>query len=312
MSNPLNPNQLKVFVAIARQGSLRKASVELNLTPSALSHSLKALEEDLQCPLFIRSSRTISLTQVGKSFLPEAEYLLERLESVRHRLSSWTDWRRGRLRIGGSPTACHFLFPSLIREFKESFPHITIKIAQAPARRLLKMVEEGSLDLAVCVRNHQPDDLVCTPLADDRLTFLVHPLHPWAKKGRVPREEIPSQRYILTESHSFTQELITDYFRAEGIRIDPFIEISNEEVIKQLVRLDIGIGICPAWIAAEEIERGLLKPLPMGKRELKRHWVIYRLPEKKLSFAEHLFQGICQSVSRNLMHPDRHVRTNVR
>lgn len=301
MNNPLNPNQLKVFVSIARCGSLRKASDELNLTASALSHSLKALEEDLGCALFTRTSRSLSLTQLGAVFLPEAEDLLQRLDGARQRIFSMADWRRGRLRIGGNATACHFLFPALFREFKESFPDITLKIVEAGAQRLMQMVEEGSLDLAVCPRSPESNDLVATPLAHDLLEFMVHPLHPWATKGRVVREEIHRQRFILTETYSFTKDLIDQYFRAEAIRIEPFIEISNEEVIKQLVRLDIGIGILPRWMAADEIERGLLVSLPMGKRELRRHWVVYRAREKELSFAEHLFQGICQSVSRNLI-----------
>lgn len=301
MNNLLDTRQLNVFTTLARLGNMRKAGQELNLTASAVSHTLKSLEEELGCSLFDRTSRKVELTVSGEKLLNEAEDILVRLEAARHMVHSWSDWRKGRLRIGASPTACQYILPAAIREFKESFPGITLQIEQANGPRLMEIVGQGKVDLSI-----QPaagatgDDVSVVELGEDELAFLLNPLHPWAQKGRVVREEIVEQRFILTGRNTNSYELISDYFRPERINILPFIEISNEAVIKQLVELDIGIGIFPTWVAAKEINEGLLVALPLGRRKLRRRWVMYSNKRRQLNFAESLFVGIARTVARNL------------
>ena len=80
-------------------------------------------------------------------------------------------------------------------------------------------------------------------------------------------EEIQAQRIIMTESKSYTFDLINSYFRAYKQPLNPFIEISNEEVIKRLVELDIGIGILPHWAIRNEVANGTLVSLPLGRKK---------------------------------------------
>ncbi len=113
------------------------------------------------------------------------------------------------------------------------------------------------------------------------------------------RATISEQRYVLAESRSFTKRLIDDFMRREGVTVVPFIEIGNEEVIKELVRLDIGVGIFPAWIAAEELSKGLLVALPLGGKPPGRDWVVSRKAGRVENFAETLFTGITRLVASN-------------
>ena len=106
---------------------------------------------------------------------------------------------------------------------------------------------------------------------------------------------------FLPERGGNTYALIESYFRDENISIQPFIEIANEQAIKEFVRLDMGVGILPRWLATEDIEQGLLVALPLGRRRLKRHWGVLHVQTRKLSLAENLFINISRSVFRALI-----------
>ncbi|MFH1499269.1 MAG: LysR family transcriptional regulator [Verrucomicrobiota bacterium] len=299
MDDLIESRQLRVFVSVARSGNMRQAARQLHLTPSAVSHALKSFEESLGMRLFERTTRSVTLSREGAAFLPEAERVLEAVATLGNRGGPRTDWRRGRLRLGASPTACQYLVPAVIREFKESFPEVTIQIEQGPAAGIAQDVAAGRIDLGLSPRTPEHRGLTFVDIARDELSFIVNPMHPWARAGRVNRAEIERQRYVLAESRSFTKRLIDEHMRLEGLAIQPFIEIGNEEVIKELVRLDIGVGIFPAWIASEEIARGLLVALPLGRKPPGREWTIFHRPQHRLNFAETLFVGISRLVGGN-------------
>lgn len=278
---------------------MRKAAQTLFLTPSAVSHALKAFEGVLGCVLFDRTTRTLELTHDGRCFLPEAKRLLDGLESFHDLVREGGDWRKARLKIGASPTACQYLIPAVIREFKESCPQVSIQITQGSSARLADDISECRIDLGLSPRTPEHRNLETVDIAMDEMVYVVHPMHEWAKSGKVNRASIPKQRYVLAENRSLTKSLIDQFMRRENLVIDPFIQIGSEEVIKELVRLDIGVGILPRWIASEELDKGLLVALPLGKKPPRREWVISYRSNRSLSLPETLFIGICRLVGAN-------------
>jgi LysR family transcriptional regulator, low CO2-responsive transcriptional regulator len=303
MKNTIDSEHLKIYVALARTTNMSRAAHELHLTTSGVSYCLKALEKDLGCRLFDRSSRKFALTQVGREFLAEAEQILDQMKAVRGKIRAWNDWRQGQLLIGANSTACQFLLPPALREFRESFPGFAIKIEQCSSKQAISLLMEEQLDLALLTEpaEHSPN-IEFNPIGEDDLQFVVNPLHPWAVKRKVQREDVPHRKLILPERGGNTYALIESYFRSEHIDIQPFIEIANEQAIKEFVRLDMGVGILPRWMAAEDIEQGLLIALPLGRRKLKRRWGVLHSKARRLSLADDLFMNISRSVFRVLAH----------
>src|SRR5580765_1139986 len=118
MSVPLDSRQLRAFSALARTGSFTLAARDLFLSQSAVSHSMKALEEDVGCRLFDRVGKKVLLTQAGEQLLHHARKILGEMEAARASLQHLGKWGQGRLRIGASTTACQHILPSVLREFK--------------------------------------------------------------------------------------------------------------------------------------------------------------------------------------------------
>jgi DNA-binding transcriptional LysR family regulator len=296
----LDSRQLRAFVSLSRTGSFTKTARELHLSQSAISHSIKALEHDLQCRLLDRLGKSVALTQAGEQLLSHAERILAEMGVARERLSDLGKWGHGRLRIGAGPTSCQFILPNVLREFKESFPQCLIQIEPGDTPAALELLHNSRIDLALALQPKNLGQLEFRSLFKDELRFLVSPLHPWARAGRADQSQIPRERFILYAKRSYTSEMIETYFRREAVVLPASIELGNIEAIKELVKLGLGVSILAPWVARRELTEGSLIALPLGPRKLQRTWGVLLRKEQRLSLAQETFIGLCAAVSDNL------------
>jgi DNA-binding transcriptional LysR family regulator len=261
---------------------------------------MKTLEEDIGCRLLDRLGKTAVLTQAGEQLLGHAEKILQEMSVARAELGHLGKWGSSRLRVGASTTACQYVLPAVLREFKESFPHCSISIEPGDTPHAIEALRAHRIDLAVNLEPRKEEPLEFRPLFSDELEFVVGPLHPWAKAGKVIREEIPRQNYILYGKASYTFQLIEAYFRKEEIALHSLLDLGNMEAIKELVKLGLGVSILAPWTARKELQEGSLVALPLGRRKLRRRWGVLHWRGRRLSLAEETFIGLCDSVSERL------------
>lgn len=300
MSSPLDSRQLRAFSILAETGSFTETARTLHLSQSAISHAIKALEEDVRCRLLDRMGKKVTLTQAGEQFLVHANKILETMEAAREGLDELGKWGRGRLRIGASTTACQHILPAVLREFKESFPQCVIQIEPGDAPHSIEMLRNHRVDLALAMEPKREDQFEFRPLFTDELQFIVSPLHPWALAGRVERDTIAAQNYIVYHKTSYTVQLVEEYFRKEDLVLNTVIDLGSMEAIKEMVKIGVGISVLAPWIARKELDEKSLVALPLGKRKLRRQWGIMHWRNRRLSLAEETFVGLCKSVSELL------------
>ncbi|MBL9189376.1 MAG: LysR family transcriptional regulator [Opitutaceae bacterium] len=300
MKPTLDSRQLLAFAALARRGSFTIAAKDLFLTQSAVSHAIKALEDDVGARLLDRIGRRVLLTQAGEQFLRHTEKILREMETARAGLETLTKWGHGRLRVGASTTACQHILPTVLREFRQSYPKCVIRIEPGDNSQQLELMRGGQVDLALVLEPPAQGEFTFVPLFQDELRFIVAPLHPWARAGRVPREEIESETLVLYNKSSQTFRLVNEYFREEKIALSNFIELGSMEAIKELVKIGIGAGVLAPWIARPELESGSLVSLPLGPGKLTRQWGVAHLKGRRLALAEETFVGLCQSATESL------------
>jgi DNA-binding transcriptional LysR family regulator len=252
------------------------------------------------CRLLDRRGKTAVLTQAGEQLLVRVERILEEMHSARAEIGRLGKWGSSRLRIGASTTACQHVLPAVLREFKESFPQCAISIQPGDTPENIEALRAHQIDLAVNLEPRREANLDFRPMFTDELQFIVSPLHPWAKAGRVVREEIAREHYILYGKTSYTFQMIEAYFREEEIVLHSLLDLGNMEAIKELVKLGLGISIGAPWTARTEIEERSLVALPLGKRKLKRRWGVLHWRSKRLSFAEETFASLCENVAERL------------
>ncbi len=299
-SQPLDSRQLRAFSTLARTGSFTESARELHLTQSAVSHSMKALEREVGCRLLDKLGKKVVLTQAGEQLLAHAERILAEMTQARAELGRLGKWGQSRLRLGASTTAAQHILPGVLREFKDSFPNCTISIEPGDTPEMIEALRSHKIDLALNLEPSKGEPLDFRPLFTDELLFILSPQHPWAKARRVVREEVAQQNYIVYKKNSYTSEMIEAYFRQEKITLFSQLDLGNMEAIKELVKLGLGISILASWTAREELTRGSLISLPLGKRKLKRRWGILHWQGRRMSLVEETFIGLCASVVERL------------
>lgn len=302
MKNPFDSRQLQMFCVLARTGSFTQTAREINVTQSAVSYAIKALESDAGCRLLDRLGKKVMPTQAGEQLLQSATRVLNEMAAARESLARLGKWGGGRLRLGASTTACQLLIPPVLRAFKESFPHHAISVEPGDTPELATALLAYHIDLAISLEVHKEPQLKFHPLFADDLQFIVDPLHAWAKAGRIERSTIPRQNYILYSKRSITFRLITDYFRREEMALNAVIEAGSMEATKEMVKLGLGVSILAPWITQKEIQEGSLVALPLGRAKLQRNWGILHWQGKQLNLAEETFIGLCRSFCATLRH----------
>ncbi len=291
----LDTRQLRTFLVLARVHSFTKAGKLLNITQSAISHSLRMLESDLGCALFLRHGRQVQLTAHGRELLHHAETIQRQMNQARASLGALDRNPRGHLRIGCTPSATQFLLPTVVREFKDSFPQHTLAVTPGETPDLIVRLETGELDFAVSLKPRDASRLTCHDLFEDDLLLLVSPRHAWCQQPPRPRE-LPAETFIISSRHSLTFRMIGEYFLKLGQHPTSFLELGNIEAIKEMAKQGLGAAIIAPWTSRAELTSGELVALPLPRARLRRRWVVAHLKDRPVSLAEHTFMGLCQDV----------------
>lgn len=299
MKETIDSRQLLAFATLARKQSFTLAAKELFLTQSAVSHAIKALEEELETRLFNRIGKRVHLTQAGEQLLRHAERILREMQDARTGLEELRNWGHGRLRIGASLTACQYLLPSVLREFRLNSPRCKLRIETGDAQKMEEMLRCNQIDLAIMIEPRD-DDITFRRLFEDELRFLVSPLHPWAQQGAVARSGIADETIILYSKNSQTFRMVSEYFLHDHIPLNQVMELGSMESIKELVKIGLGVGVVAPWIVQRELSEASLVSFPLGDRPLRRVWGVAHLRGRSPTLAEETFAGLCERAAEKL------------
>ncbi|WP_395748428.1 LysR family transcriptional regulator [Prosthecobacter sp.] len=299
MDQAIDTRQLRAFVRLARSGSFTQTGRELHLTQSAVSHAIKSLETDLGSRLFHRQGKHVHLTHAGRELLPHAETILQSMSHARAVLGTLDQTPRGKMKIGCTTAAAQFILPTVLREFKESFPLYEIKVTCGETPDTIDRLVSNEVDLAVSLKPLDVSRLNCHAIFDDELEFLISPLRRWAQT-RPKLKDAANETFIVASRNSLNFSMIQEYFLKNGVRLNSFIELGSSEAAVELAKLGIGVAIAARWIARSEIEAGQLIAQPLPKAKLKRRWIVSTLKNRPLNLPERTFIGLCEEVGRRM------------
>jgi DNA-binding transcriptional LysR family regulator len=297
----IDVHQLRVFAAVAENLSFTRAGERLFLTQSAVSHQIAKLESAVGGMLLERQGRTVALTSAGREMAHHARRVFAALDEAESAVRGAARPGTGRLRIGASATACQYIIPEALREFRECFPGYSLSITPSDSIQTSELLLSGEVDLGIMVRLERQKKLAYHDLFDDELRFLVSPLHPWAKAGRVDRRQLAEQHMVLYSRNSTTFRLVERYLLKMGAPLRDWIDLGDMGAIKELVKLGLGVSVTAEWIARPELAEKSLILLPVPGARLQRSWCIACMASRELSVAEQTFVGLCQAVAGQLV-----------
>jgi len=288
--------QLNIFIALEDTRSFTAAAKQCFITQSAVSHSIKSLEKQLDCELIERMGKHIILTPYGEVFLHHAKRVVRELETSLTKLATLKQWGYSAIHIGASDSICQLILPKVLKAFYKEHPKCEISVNIGDTPDVLQQIKSGQLDLGFGLQMTPHDQkYVFTPLVEDNLCFITSSDHPWTQQEPKERKELSNIRLITYCEKSETKRLVSRHFNEHVIQHHHPLTLGNMEAIKEMTKLGMGVGIIPQWVAKKEIEEGSLVAHAISSPPPKRQWGIYSHSNKSFSLPEQNLIEICRT-----------------
>lgn len=263
--------QLRSLREVSRTLNFTRAAERLNLTQSAVSHQLKALEAELGEPLFARAGRGVRLTEAGQTALEHAERVLEEVEALRQRLTGRGGGPAGRVKAAAATQAFVHLFVPLFEEFMRSHPGVEVGFrATSGTDQTVADILSGAADVGFASLPVYSPALATQELFEDELLVVVGHAHPWAGRSTVAAGELAAQRLVLFERGASIRRASDQFFARVGLRPATALESNDAAFIKLMVERGLGISLLPAWAVRDEVRFGWLAQLRVEGHQLRR------------------------------------------
>lgn len=242
--------QLRHFVAVAEEEHFSRAAKRSNIVQSALSTSIRSLEQELGTQLFVRTTRKVRLTEAGRILLDHARIVLDAAREAKEAVARVTGLERATLALGAVPSLPAFVdLASLLAQFREEFPGVDVQLSQGNSLQLLERVKEGSLDIAVLPMVERQPGVETIVLAREPLTLVCAPRHPLARRRSVALAELAGQSFVDFETGWAVRQLIDKAFQNVGIERQTAFEVGDLATMLALVERGLGIALVPRTVA---------------------------------------------------------------
>ena len=264
-------SQLRTFRTVAETLNFTRAAERLHLTQSAVSHQIKAFEEELGEPLFIRAKRGVKLSQAGKAALEYVERILEDIEGLRKRVAGHKDEPQGSVRVAAATQAFVHLFAPLFESFMRSHSGIEVSFrTTASTEQTVSDILNGIADVGFASLPVYSPALQSIEVFEDELVVVVSHKHPYARKRTLKIKEIEKERLILFERGASIRRATDDFFKRLGIKPLLAMESNDTYFIKRMVENGMGISLLPGWAVRDEVQSGKLAKLKLDGHRLNR------------------------------------------
>ncbi|TFW28816.1 LysR substrate-binding domain-containing protein [Duganella callida] len=255
--------QLRIFIAVAEREHLTQAADALALTPSAVSASIRALEERYDTPLFHRMGRGIQLNDAGRLFLAEARATLAAARNAELTLAELAGLQRGALAVHASQTIASYWLPPRLMAFHRRYPQITLSLTIGNTTSVAQAVLDGAADLGLVEDDGVEDsELAVTDVAQDRIVVVVAPAHPWADGRAIGADELLAADWIMREPGSGTRSAAETRLAALGVapsRLKVVMALPSNEAVRSAVLAGPYATVASELVVAPHLQAGLLR-----------------------------------------------------
>ncbi|MFI0720970.1 LysR family transcriptional regulator [Streptomyces sp. NPDC021224] len=305
--------QLAYFVAVADTRHFTRAAQALHVSQPSLSQQIRALEKELGAALFSRARGNIALTDAGETLLPLARRILADADTARHEVLELVQLRRGRVRLGATPSLATGLLPDVLRAFHDRHPGIRLLIEEGGSHDLVRHLARGALDLALVVLplpSPSPALTTVELFQEDLVVVSSAAAGPPSESTTGPLRiaDLEGLPMVMFRHGYDLRDLTLAACRAAGF--EPYLTVEGGEMdaVLGFVRAGLGIGVVPATVAARA---GLdLRVTPLARPGLRRTVALAHRSDVAPPRAARVLQDVLLTAARRAvaspgLHPGR-------
>ena len=274
-------HQLRLLLAVSREGSVSRAAQRLHLTQPTLSAQLRQLAEQVGLPLFERVGRRLHLTAAGRVVLDTANRVEQELERLDETLAELRGDVVGRLRLAVVSTAETFI-PRLLGDFRRERPAVEVSLVVLNRDAVIRRLADNLDDLYIMSRPPQAPPVVATPFLSNPLVVVAAAEHPLAGRETLQIEALAAEEFVLREPGSGTRQAAEHFFAAHGLALRPRLELGSNEAVKQAVAGGLGLSLLSAHALAHAVDEGIAV-LRVEGTPLPTQWQVVYPAGKRLS-----------------------------
>lgn len=257
---------LVIIREVERQGSLTAAAATLFLTQSALSHTVKKIEQQLGTPIWDRDGRSLRLTQAGHYLLALANRLLPQFEHAEARMKQYADGERGTLRIGMECHPCYQWLLKVVSPYLARWPDVDVDVKQRFQFGGIGALFGYDIDVLVTPDPLMRPGLRFEPVFDYEQVLVVSERHALATARYVKPEQLVDETLITYPVETDRLDIYNHFLRPAGVVPRRHKTIETTDIMLQMVASDRGVAALPRWLADEYAERMPVVSVKLGKQ----------------------------------------------
>ncbi|MDQ2067896.1 LysR substrate-binding domain-containing protein [Xinfangfangia sp. CPCC 101601] len=237
--------QIRAFIAIADLGRFNLAANKLSLTQSAVSILIRELEAEMGVTLFDRHTRMVSLTSIGKDFLPQARKAVEDLEMATRNVRDSAALKHGKVAIAASIVLAATIVPVLMARFLKQHPGVTVQLHDMAEERIRTALKSGQVDMAIGTLPDDEPEIKATPVISDRLMVTCRADHRFAQMKHVRWQDLEKERLIVLAAENPLREIVDRAMLRVSPSFRPSYEVRFSTTAISLISEGLGISVLP-------------------------------------------------------------------
>ncbi|MGN9777391.1 LysR family transcriptional regulator [Micromonospora sp. H33] len=262
-------HQLRYFVAVAELRHFTQAADQVGITQPSLSKQIHALEADLGAPLFERVRGKIGLTAAGEVLLPLAKRILADVDTATREVQELVGLRRGRVRLGATPSLATSLAPPVLRRFRDAYPTVDLRVEEGGSQDLVRDLLRGDLDLALIIMPAQGADpgLRADPILTESLVVAsVDPVPTVPPGGHLRITDLRGQPLVMFREGYDLRDATLQACREAGFEPTLSVDGGEMDAVLSFVEAGLGIALVPGIVVARRPGIRVTRLAPPGVR----------------------------------------------
>jgi DNA-binding transcriptional LysR family regulator len=279
---------LKAFCDLAESESFTKAAQINNVTQSAVSQTISALEKQFKSLLIERSKKNFRLTPEGEVLYDFSKKILQGYDAIHSKMQELKNEVSGEVRISAIYSIALHDLPPYVKRFLKDHPTVNLNIQFRRENAVYADVLGNVVDLGLVVYPHHDPKVEVVNLRKDPLVLACHPHNPLAKQKLVRIKHLNGQKFVSFEADLPTRKAVDKILKEQGISVQHVMQFDNIETIKRAVEIDSGIAILPEETIRQEVADHTLAAVRLEGNHVRQLGAIYK-KGKVLSPAMKLF-----------------------
>jgi len=287
----VNLELYRIFCEVAKTGNVTKAAEKLFVSQSAVSQSIRQLEDKLEGKLFDRNARGVQLTPEGSVLFSYANNAVSLIENAQEKLLNMKNLNEGTIKIGASDTICSVLLLHLLKKFNTDYPDVHISVADSSTKQSLDLIRNGAVDLSFVTLPVLEDPAIeITPIMPIHDCFVAGEKYAHLASTLTSLSDLQKYPLLMIEKSSNARAQIDRFLAKHNIQIEPAIEFASLGLLPKFAKAGLGIAVTIKEDVQEMLDNGELFELQLAEKLPARHVALAQMKNVSLSSAAQAFK----------------------